>query len=563
MAALVVQANTHRCAYYPGFYVKTEVTLLCTSSPLVRGPGPHPYSAGALADLFLPGDEGPPAAPSNGPSAGLAGSAGHSPPGPPGQRRGSRGSVGDLATGSPLASWLPGGWLGGGEEAAVAPVVDRRGLDIVSVFGQAYGICTGDATWLTPLRPAQEAAPPVPQPSADGPRPSNYAYVFQSQTQQLLSSMNIPVAQSRKFCFRFRLPHGVPPSYRGQAIRYSYYVWLCIIWKTPTTSPRQFVVKVPFKVWSPLFSLHPAGAPYLPEGFNFDWSVAELPPEAQRTDDPSADQLVYFSSMPSLAASSEQRKRFQREMQSPSNILATNMASAITDSLTSLAHAALKDLQVPIPRRRPDPLEFIFQAVQTHLASQNGTKEFLIQNQGKTASVCQVPFLKYISYATHYCIGDTVQGALQQMPNDHFICVKVSVRLECEEKVPVELFKPGTIVATKDIGVGNPLTVPTRIISRSVVAEVEEYCMDCEATSFALMLPPSQPPSLYTDKVTCEWQLRFEFHYATVAAAAAPPAAGPVQCEDVIRWHQPLHVFVPPLPCKNEQPGRPVFAVAP
>lgn len=99
-------------------------------------------------------------------------------------------------------------------------------------------------------------------------------------------------------------------------------------------------------MWSPLFSLHPAGAPYLPEGFNFDWSVAELPPtqgfaaerpstaagrslrgfgpppptlpsrgpllpEAQRTDDPSADQLVYFSSMPSLAASSEQRKRFQ------------------------------------------------------------------------------------------------------------------------------------------------------------------------------------------------------------------------------------------------------------
>lgn len=63
--------------------------------------------------------------------------------------------------------------------------------------------------------------------------------------------------------------------------------------------------------------------------------------------------------------------------------------------------------------------------------------------------------------------------------------------------------------------------------------------------------------------MTCEWQLRFEFHYATVAAAAAPPAAGPVQCEDVIRWHQPLHVFVPPLPCKNEQPGRPVYAVAP
>eukprot|EP00668_Euglena_longa_P015325 GGOE01019395.1.p2 GENE.GGOE01019395.1~~GGOE01019395.1.p2 ORF type:complete len:541 (+),score=146.27 GGOE01019395.1:103-1725(+) len=540
MAALVVRANTHRCAYYPGFYIKTEVTLLCSDSPFLRGPGPQPYSNGALADLFAAGDEG--GAPPDRPL-------------PP-----SRGSGGDASPA--LGSWFMGNWLGGAEDAATM-VVDCRGIDIVSVFGQAYGICTADATWLNQLQPAQQAAVHVQQSCLDGPKPNNYAYVFQSQTQQLLSSMNIPVAQSRKFCFRFRLPHGVPPSFRGQAIRYSYYVWLCIIWKTHTTSPRQFVVKVPFKVWSPLYSVHPTVAPYFPEDFNFDWSVAELPPEVQRTDDPSADQLVYFSSMPSLAASSEQRKRFQREMQTPSNILATNMASAITDSLTSLAHVALKELQVPIPRRRPDPLEFIFQVVQTHLASQNGTKEFIIQNQGKTAATCQVPFLKYISYATHYCIGDTVQGALHHLPNDYFICVKVSIRLECEEKVPVELFKPGTIVATKDVGVGNPLTVPTRIISRSVVAEAEEYCMDCETTHFSLMLPPSQPPSLYTDKVTSEWQLRFEFHYATVANASTLPASGPIQCEDVIRWHQPLHVFVPPLPCKNEKPGRPVYAVAP
>ena len=62
--------------------------------------------------------------------------------------------------------------------------------------------------------------------------------LMQSQTQQLLSSMNIPVTKHRKFCFRFRLPQSLPPSFRGHAIRYSYYVWLCVIWKAACSAPR-------------------------------------------------------------------------------------------------------------------------------------------------------------------------------------------------------------------------------------------------------------------------------------------------------------------------------------
>jgi hypothetical protein len=540
MPSLVVRGNTHRCAYYPGYYVKCEVSLLCTDSPLLRA-GPHLYGSGLVEDLFT------------------------NPPGTD-HSESSTAPVPQDPTADGAASlsggWFPTAWLLGDpvDNPTPPPPTDKE-MEIISVFAQAYGVYSGDVTWLHHLQHHNDASPDPHNPTL-GQKAGNYAYVFQSQTQQLLSSMTIPLGQQRRFCFRFRLPPSLPPSYRGQAVRYCYYVWLCVIWKTRALAPRQTVVKIPFKVWSPLASLAPVVAPYAPEGFDYDWSVAELSTdwESQRTDDPMADQLVYFACVPSLAATTEERRRFQKQFHPPSNIIATNMASAITDSLSSLAHIQLPDLQVPVARRMADPYEFLHQATQHQLTTHNGLKEYIIQNQGRAAAAApQVPFLKYLTTASHYCVGDSVQGSLVQIENGRFICVKVSVRLECEEKVPIELLRPCTVAPAKE-GDGNPFATPVRVVNRLVVGEWEEYLLDCQESDFALPIGPTHPASLYTDKVTCEWVLRFEFHYAAIDGATDPHST--LQCEDPIRWHHPLHVLLPPQTCRHDKPGRTVCMVA-
>eukprot|EP00756_Hemistasia_phaeocysticola_P062370 Hpha_TRINITY_DN5802_c0_g1::TRINITY_DN5802_c0_g1_i1::g.45638::m.45638 len=345
-------------------------------------------------------------------------------------------------------------------------------------------------------------------------------------------------------------------------MRYSYYLWCAVTWRDTKGQPHEQVLRLPFRVCNPLASLRPIRPPFAPPGWECRWRQREV----QLKDEPRGQ--GHWALCNPLAAELGRL----RSTQTPSPIGDPGVEEVEDFVLSPVAPSApdplirspsisgppspaseMGDLLQDERSRQGDRLQMPTTPVSIFVDAFNSIESLVaITPPVRCTPVCPAtsarPFCHVLTAAEHLCVGDTVAGVVRAELDCDVTFLRCSVRLEYEERVPAELFKQGTHVPNPprafpalapDAGFAARQTTQT-----VVVEDFEEIMLDCLETNFEFVLAAHYPTSLYTDKASVEWFLRFEFDYAP---AGEDPAAGgaPPNCMEPILWQLPLVVHTP------------------
>eukprot|EP01062_Namystynia_karyoxenos_P040973 TRINITY_DN297_c2_g2_i1.p1 TRINITY_DN297_c2_g2~~TRINITY_DN297_c2_g2_i1.p1 ORF type:complete len:582 (+),score=206.91 TRINITY_DN297_c2_g2_i1:108-1853(+) len=576
---LLLRARLHRNAYYPGSSLKFELTLLAAESGAAAG-DMRCYDDAGLAELFRAAAAAPPA----GRPAPAAAAAGE--------------GVRLFAVAAQLygvcsadSTWINdinefADPLAGAAPERPPPAPDSGGGWLQWLAGGGSG---GEAAGAPQL--LARSGHPLPTPEYSG-RHGNYHFVFRTEVSELLPGVDgLAVGEARRVVGEVELPPALPPSYSGYSMRYSYHVWCCARWQAGDGPVRDAAVRVPLRVWNPAASLHPIRPPFAPPLWDYRWRAREvsLADEPRRphpgvlTHNPRsrslsptpggeglgtpAELVPYpsedFSRSPMLPKGSSPAGQGHHGSPSPRrDSPSSELGDLLRDDDVGAdgdADAAAAFADAPPPAAAP--FVDVFAAVEQLLSAKAPLRETPVCSAGSSKPFCFV-----FTHQQHICIGDAITGVVQAAEDPGVLFVRVSVRLEYEEKVPAELFKSGTHVPSPRRACHSALEgdAPGKGFSRCratqtvVVEEFDEVMFDCAETSFEFVLAPHHPTTIYTDKVAVEWFLRFEFDCAPLSAD--PVADGRLTCMEPILWQLPLQVHVPPAENRSRKAGPCVYA---
>jgi len=315
--------------------------------------------------------------------------------------------------------------------------------------------------------------------------------------------------ESKSYTYSSRLPHNLPPSFRGQALRFGYELEVSIDIAVPASGGKQRVKEfsVPIKVWPQVAYKQGSVA-------NYDI----LAPIMQRVEDGGIEEDGQPAKAPTTAVpdSTSAKSDFQAEMVDYIRTLKHSASGAIMEA------GEVAELPEP-PDQRSDSSGTgnVPQGGDPTLASSREMVEILSRTAQKSTfeirhngwDIAQVTLLK-----STFRAGESVVGVVQFVESNPFQVLKVSAKLQSKETLP-DLLIPDS-----------PATgLPVEPKLEHIHSEHAMIVTSSHArVTFVLDVPADVTPSFEVNAANSDragglqWQLRLAFLIGYREATKAP-----------------------------------------
>jgi hypothetical protein len=310
--------------------------------------------------------------------------------------------------------------------------------------------------------------------------------------------------ESSSYHYSFPLPRGLPPTYRGRAIKISYHISLGI--QRPGGQPVK-QIEIPFRVLGSVNSRgevlgHDLMSPYImlkDLARTKSISASHVSPGAF----PAFPDKVDKKAKPAEKGLEDFLRYTERLLTSPMDV------NGVLLSPTSPTSPVTPALSPSLPRKRsqgdPQPTttkEIIdFAILRSNQTSQPGTSHssnrFNIARSGQPVAVLTL-------LRPAYRLGETIIGTIDfTMPpaprddTNQAPTYCVNLELESAERVDQSLtLRSGSSIQR---------------VTRKVHASIRENCLFARSVSFGLAIPSHATPTFETTGVSLMWRLRVEF----------------------------------------------------
>ncbi|KAM0719523.1 hypothetical protein Q7P37_003653 [Cladosporium fusiforme] len=307
--------------------------------------------------------------------------------------------------------------------------------------------------------------------------------------------------ESASYHYRFALPRGLPPSFRGRAIKVSYHISLGI--QRPGGQPVK-QIEIPFRVLGSVNSRgevlgHDLMSPYI------------ILQDSARTKSISTPQLS-TTALPSFPAKGDPKQKppkqgledflryTERLLESPmdENGALLSPTSPLSPAMSPSVSRRQSHAE-PQPTTTKETIDFAI--LRSNRTSQPGTSHssnrFNISRSGQPVAVLTV-------LRPAYRLGETIIGTIDfttpaPSPDDPKQGPTYSVNLELESAERVD---PSLALRS---------STSIQRVTRKVHASTRENALFARSISFSLTVPAQATPSFETTGVSLVWSLRVEF----------------------------------------------------
>lgn len=315
--------------------------------------------------------------------------------------------------------------------------------------------------------------------------------------------------ESASYHYRFALPRGLPPTFRGRAIKVSYHISLGI--QRPGGQPVK-QIEIPFRVLGSVNSRgevlgHDLMSPYI------------ILQDSARTKSISAP-LSSTTMQPSFPPKGDQKPKppkqgledflryTERLLESPmdENGALLSPTSPISPALSPSISRRQSQAE-PQPTTTKESIDFAI--LRSNRTSQPGTSQssnrFNISRSGQPVAVLTL-------LRPAYRLGETIIGTIDfttplPLPGDSEQAPTYTVNLELESAERVD---PSLALRSSS---------SIQRVTRKVHASARENALFARSISFSLAIPAQATPSFETTGVSLAWSLRVEFTTERQAAA--------------------------------------------
>lgn len=313
--------------------------------------------------------------------------------------------------------------------------------------------------------------------------------VFSTPPSILFVDLDLAPGETKKFTYKIQLPNDIPPSHRGKAIRFNYYLVVGTQRSTPSSvkQPMQGggqVVQIRFRV---LNHVSEDGSRPIYDLMN---------PVVQYK-----DQAIVDEYEGSINKSSEKAPTAKTKKQSKEK---TMEREAFMEYVNELFENSTKNKRVhEITRRESDAYEERSAAEFSHSEEFNNSCSQVVsrithRSRKAMYDICKnnqrVAKLHLIK--TAHRLGEPVIGVLD-FSEALLTTYKISIFLESCEKVE------DTIALRTRQHIAR--------VSRKTHSDFHSFCLDNDRISFSLPIPATASPEFQTTGVSLEYFLKFEF----------------------------------------------------
>lgn len=308
--------------------------------------------------------------------------------------------------------------------------------------------------------------------------------------------------ESKSYHYRFALPRGLPPSYRGRAIKVSYHISLGI--QRPGGQPVK-QIEIPFRVLGSVNSRggvlgHDLMSPYILLQDSARTGSISISPSSPKA----------FPSFPTKAdpKAKPSKQGLEDFLRYTERLLASPAAdSAILLSPTSPISPALspstsrrQSIAEPQPTSAREIIDFAI------LRSNRAAQSEASQSSNRFNIACSGhPIAVVTLLRPAYRLGETVIGTIDFTTADPATTAdreqtstySVNLELESAERVDPSL----ALRSSSSI----------QRVTRKVHASARENSLFARSISFSLAIPPHAAPTFETTGVSLVWRLRVEF----------------------------------------------------
>lgn len=476
-------------------------------------------------------------------------------------------------------------------------IIDDPSLNwkVDRVYGQIYGMCIADSTWLNSIVECEKerhyytaASKTNDESNMNGasedeeyasnhrnqridpntfnddhmyryecrlknlvPRKKNSQMIFMSHPKEFeqCSNQTILLNDNRKIDFSLVLPTSeIPPTYKGTLLRYIYFLAISIQVSNQKKGVFTKVMTIPFKIRNPVASLASVNSRF-DERFDFQWKLFDTTSVG-----------IVRSSIDSNDSSSSSNS-------SGRNARASSSASLFSKKTAELMNERSKSSALHSQRKAEESTDlstssfyYSFRAIDNIISNQSRANFYEITDGDNR--VC-----KFSLSNTAFCIGDTLLGVFDFSQCD-VTCLKVNIELIHKESYAKWLHR-GYIAASstnnnqtssdrnnneqKPADEGYYHSLESKLC-RSSVGYFSRHTLNTLTTDFHMMIPPHAPAQFSTDMIDVKWYLKFTFYLMKQQQENNQEVAFTAQMlqeqrnsltVDVLEWQLPIQVFVP------------------
>ncbi|KAL0083585.1 Rgp1-domain-containing protein [Phycomyces blakesleeanus] len=337
--------------------------------------------------------------------------------------------------------------------------------------------------------------------------------VFSTPPSVLFVDLDLAPGETKKFSYKHKLPNDIPPSHRGKAIRFNYYLVVGTQRLNSLTPGQVQVVQIPFRV---LNHVSEDGSRPVYDLMN---------PVVIYNDEAIVDTI-----------SDEDSKKNKIKSSKGSKKAGDNAREAFLDYVDELLENSAKNASIhEITRRESDAydepstdqeeggIESRRMSGKTcaQIVSRvtNGSRKAMYDICKNNQRVAQLHLIK-----TAYRLGEPVMGVLD-FQGAALSTFEVSILLESSE------------IVEPSIALRQPQHIAR--ISRKCHAEHHSFCLGHRRLAFSLPIPAIASPEFQTTGVKLQYYLKFEFITSNGSNPLAPPFI-PINIDERHRHYQAL-----------------------
>ncbi|RCH84109.1 hypothetical protein CU098_005804, partial [Rhizopus stolonifer] len=291
--------------------------------------------------------------------------------------------------------------------------------------------------------------------------------VFSTPPSILFVDLDLAPGETKKFSYKIQLPHDIPPSHRGKAIRFNYYL---VVGTQSTKQPGQ-VVQIRFRVLNhvsengsrPIYDLMNPVVRYKDEAMTVEDSDQKQTRRTKKTKKVLEEKKAFLDYVNELLENTNQRHEITRREsdayephpEEEEEIVHTKSCSQIVSRITHQSRKAMYDI---------------------------------CKNNQRVAKLHLVK--------TAHRLGEPVIGVLD-FSEAVLSTYKISIFLESSESVE------DTIALRSSQHIQR--------VSRKTHSDFHSFCLDHKRLSFSLPIPATVAPEFQTTGVSLAYFLKFEF----------------------------------------------------
>jgi hypothetical protein len=341
---------------------------------------------------------------------------------------------------------------------------DGAVVEVQSLSVRLIGICFTDTLKVASDQPwgskipletlSEEGILPSPDSTESG-RAENAHLIFATPPVEPMSSTRLKYLEQRCFAASFKLPPGLPPTFRGCSVRFYYGVHVSCVWSTGGKL-QYTTLKAPVRLSSPISALAVVRPPFAAPSFDF-CSQCMVVPVGQSSPAfaaPLSDALL---------VKDESWKRTMRPGSSEPTCCGTS----------SYLLEALHQLQ----EKESQPVDYQVRYNVT-------------------------PVMNAVFFSTAVALGDSIRGVFLQSPNNDVVISRITASVESVERVPPKfLCRGNTSASGEDV-----------VVNVAVVDEQEWFTLNSAQIPFEFFLSPSKyTQTLQTHIVSLSWRVVLKF----------------------------------------------------